>query len=151
MPYLIRGHGMSKVRSALRRTSRGLSHLRAWLDLLAALAATVVVPPTNAQAHAIVVVARPAMGSTVMQGGLGIRLDFNSLIDHQRSRLRLRRPDGSEASVAVARNSAPNVLAGSAETTISGRWGLEWQVLSVDGHITRGEVKFTVRDKASSP
>ncbi|TAI60323.1 copper resistance protein CopC, partial [Bradyrhizobium sp. Leo170] len=26
-----------------------------------------------------------------------------------------------------------------------GAWRLRWQVLSVDGHITRGDIPFTVR------
>jgi len=119
--------------------------------LAAALAATLGIAAPIAYAHAIVVAARPAMGSTVPQGGLEIRLDFNSRIDPQRSGLHLRRPDGSEATVSVVRNSASNVLAGSAKTTMSGHWRLAWQVLSVDGHITRGEVTFIVRDQASAP
>ncbi len=88
------------------------------------------------------------MNSSVEQGRLDIRLEFNSRIDAQRSRMSLRQPDGTEAAVEVAPSGEPNVLAAHAETAMAGRWKLTWQVLSVDGHITRGEVNFSVRDRA---
>jgi methionine-rich copper-binding protein CopC len=40
------------------------------------------------------------------------------------------------------------VLSGRAHVAAEGRWKLRWQVLSLDGHITRGEVSFSVRDAA---
>jgi methionine-rich copper-binding protein CopC len=92
--------------------------------------------------------AQPAMNSTVVAGELKIRLDFNSRIDQKRSRLSLQRPDGSEIAVALAPDDPSGVLAGSAQVAGEGRWKLRWQVLSLDGHITRGEVSFSVRDAA---
>jgi len=38
-----------------------------------------------------------------------------------------------------------NVLAANIDATMSGPWKLDWQVLSLDGHITRGTVRFSVR------
>ena len=106
--------------------------------------------PDSARAHAIVVTAQPAMNSVVAPGEIAIRLDFNSRVDSQRSGLVLQRPDGTEAAVALARDSPPGVLAASAQVKQSGRWRLHWQVLSLDGHITRGEVDFSVRDAAGA-
>ena len=114
--------------------------------LLGVSAAVVVLSPDIAGAHAIVVAAQPAMNSTVAQGELEIRLDFNSQIDRKRSRLSLQRPDGSELVIALAPDGPAGVLAGQAQATLSGRWKLRWQVLSLDGHITRGEVRFSVRE-----
>jgi copper resistance protein C len=114
--------------------------------LLGASAAVIALSPGTARAHAIVVVAQPAMNSTVARGELEIRLDFNSQVDRKRSRLSLQRPDGSEMVIALAPDVPPGVLAGRAQATISGRWKLRWQVLSLDGHITRGEVRFSVRE-----
>jgi methionine-rich copper-binding protein CopC len=94
------------------------------------------------------VAAQPAMNSTVATGELEIRLDFNSRIDQKRSRLSLQRPDGSEVAVALAPSDASGVLSGRAQVAAEGRWKLRWQVLSLDGHITRGEVSFSVRDAA---
>jgi copper resistance protein C len=114
--------------------------------LLGVSAALIALSPGIARAHAIVVAAQPAMNSTVAQGELEIRLDFNSQIDRKRSRLSLQRPDGSESVIALAPDGPAGVLAGRAQATLSGRWKLRWQVLSLDGHITRGEVRFSVRE-----
>jgi methionine-rich copper-binding protein CopC len=127
---------------------------RAWLAqpaLVAALAALAALLPPNVYGHAIIVSSHPAVGATLPQGELDVRLEFNSRIDRQRSRLVLHRPDGREAPLAPAADPPPNVLAGRAEATIAGRWRLDWQVLSVDGHITRGEVRFSVDEKAPVP
>ena len=118
----------------------------AFAILLSVSAAAIALSPGIARAHAIVVVAQPAMNSTVARGELEIRLDFNSQIDRKRSRLSLQRPDGSEMIIALASDGPPGVLAGRAQATVSGRWKLRWQVLSLDGHITRGEVRFSVRE-----
>ena len=126
-----------------RRTNQAVLAL---VILLGVSAAMVAVSTGIAHAHAIVVAAQPAMNSTVARGELEIRLDFNSQIDRQRSRLSLQRPDGSEVIVALAPDGPAGVLAGRAQATQSGRWKLRWQVLSLDGHITRGEVRFSVRE-----
>jgi methionine-rich copper-binding protein CopC len=107
--------------------------------------------PGIADAHAVVVAAQPAVNSIVPPGEIEIRLDFNSRIDSKRSRLRLRRPDGVEVAVALAPDTAPGVLAGLAQVTETGRWTLHWQALSLDGHITRGEVSFSVSGVARAP
>ena len=70
--------------------------------LLGVSAAVIALSPGIARAHAIVVAAQPAMNSTVAQGELEIKLDFNSQIDRKRSRLSLQRPDGSELVIALA-------------------------------------------------
>jgi len=114
--------------------------------LLGVSAVLIALSPGIARAHAIVVAAQPAMNSTVAQGELEIRLDFNSQIDRKRSRLSLQRPDGSESVIALAPDGPAGVLAGRAQATLSGRWKVRWQVLSLDGHITRGEVRFSVRE-----
>jgi methionine-rich copper-binding protein CopC len=105
----------------------------------------------SAGAHAVIVAARPAMNSMVGPGELEVRLEFNTRIDGQRSRLSLQRPDGAEATVVLVPTAPPNVLAGRVQATMTGRWKLNWQVLSVDGHITRGEVSFSVRDSVVTP
>jgi len=104
--------------------------------------------PGGALAHAIIVVAQPAMNSVLAPGEIMIRLEFNSRIDSKRSGLVLLRPDGTEAAVALTPGAPPGVLAGRAQVKENGTWKLGWQVLSLDGHITRGEVDFSVRDTA---
>lgn len=118
--------------------------------LLRTVAAALALMPCIAMAHAIIVAAQPAMNSTVAPGEISIRLDFNSRVDSKRSGLRLQGPDGSVAAVALLPDAPEGVLAGRARVTANGRWKLHWQVLSLDGHITRGEVSFSVRDAASA-
>jgi hypothetical protein len=73
-----------------------------------------------------------------------IRLKFNSRIDAAHSHLYL---DGGSHSqqIEIAGNAAPDTLLGQAKKLTAGEYRIEWQVLAVDGHITRGEVPFTVR------
>jgi len=129
---------------------RSVSQRRAALCLRAlvvSVAAMIELVPGPAPAHAIVVSATPEMNSAV-PGVTEIRLEFNSRIDPQRSRLRLMRPDGSEAAIRTESDAPPNVLAGQIDATLPGRWTLDWQVLSIDGHITRGRLPFSIRDAA---
>lgn len=136
------------VRSRMSATTRSRRRVTALAVLVGLSVATIALTPGIARSHAIIVAAQPGMNSTVPQGRLEIRLAFNSLIDPKRSNLRLQRPDGTEADVSLMPDSPPGVLAGRAQTSADGRWKLHWQVLSLDGHITRGEVSFSVRDVA---
>ena len=118
--------------------------------LLGIPAAALLLASTTALSHAIILAAQPSMNSVVAPGEIAIRLEFNSRLDSLRSGLVLQRPDGTEAAVALAPGSPPGVLAARAQVNANGRWKLRWQVLSLDGHITRGEVSFSVRDAAET-
>ena len=96
-----------------------------------------------AKAHAILLESQPVARATVPPGPSAIRLRFNSRIDHARSRLALRTGQ-AETALALDPASPADVLA--ASTTLApGAYVLRWQVLAVDGHITRGDVPLTVR------
>lgn len=136
---------MPEFRSA-RRVTRALRAVSGSLVLV-----TVAAFAPAAGAHAIVVRAQPPMNATVPQGDLDIKLNFNSRIDPRRSRLSLIGPDGLLVPVASVGNAGPNALAGRASATVAGQWKLRWQVLSLDGHVTRGEVSFSVSNKPSTP
>lgn len=97
-----------------------------------------------AQAHAVVVQAQPALEQRVAAGPLDIRLEFNSRIDKARSKLQLTRPDGGRADIAIDPDGEPNVVTAKAAQLMPGAYVLRWQVLAVDGHITRGDIPFTV-------
>ena len=137
--------------SGFRSRARSRQAARALVALLGVPAVCMALTPCIAGAHAIVVAAQPAVNSTAAPGELKIRLDFNSRIDSKRSRLTLRRPDGIEVAVALASDTAPGVLVGLAHVAEKGRWTLRWQTLSLDGHITRGEVSFSVSGVAHAP
>ncbi len=117
-----------------------------------ALAAVVLLVPTLlapglARAHAILMTSEPAAGGTVAAGATTLQLQYNSRIDQGRSRVTLSHP-GSPGSTADERlklrpSQQPDVLRADATLT-PGDYVLHWFVLATDGHITRGDVPFTV-------
>jgi methionine-rich copper-binding protein CopC len=134
-------------KSPRREEARG----RPCRTLTTLLVAIVAIAPMAAFGHAIVIAATPAVNARIAPGPLRIRLQMNSRIDLERSRLTLYAPDGSGRPVVLLRDEAAGVLGGTATVTTVGRWKLHWQVLSVDGHITRGEIPFVVGEGKSDP
>lgn len=98
-----------------------------------------------ASAHAILLEATPAVKSTVSGPDVPIRLRFNGRIDAGRSRLTLVRPNGSTQPLDIHKQTAADTLTSQATGLEPGEYRLRWQVLSSDGHITRGEILFRVR------
>ena len=107
------------------------------LTLLLMLAAT------PCHAHAILVDSTPAPNAHLQAGPLAIKFRYNSRIDTARSKLTLTGPDGTEARLPIDSTATPALLSASA-TVAPGAYTLRWQVLAIDGHITRGTVPFTV-------
>jgi methionine-rich copper-binding protein CopC len=100
----------------------------------------------SASAHAILTQGEPEAGSRVPLGKVVISFRFNSRIDRFRSRLALSRPDHSQVVLKISADSPPDLLQTSADLTMPGAYVVRWQVLAVDGHITRGDVPFTATD-----
>lgn len=96
-----------------------------------------------ARAHAILVESTPSPNSHIRPGPLAIALRYNSRIDTGRSKLTLTAPDHGIARLAVTPGDSEAVMRSSA-TVVPGNYVLRWQVLALDGHITRGNVPFTV-------
>jgi methionine-rich copper-binding protein CopC len=99
----------------------------------------------GATAHAIVIKSSPAADAVMPAGNVPIHLQFNSRIDHDRSKVTLVGPSGTPQRLSPAADSPPDALDAEARGLSPGAWRLRWQVLSVDGHITRGDILFTVR------
>lgn len=110
----------------------------------ALLLASVVSLPMPAAAHAIVISAAPAVDAVLRSGSVPIELRFNSRIDQRLSRVTLTGPDGKTAILTLGASTSPDLLTAEAHGLAPGAWRLHWQVLSVDGHITRGDIPFTV-------
>ena len=102
----------------------------------------------SAFAHAILVASTPSVGGTVPAGKLAIKLRYNSRIDLHRSRVSLAGPNDSTAKGAhklpITGTAAEDEFDAGADLT-PGSYVLRWQALAQDGHITRGEVPFTVQ------
>jgi methionine-rich copper-binding protein CopC len=122
--------------------------VRSRLRFLAVLSA-VVLPsfacPSFAWAHAILEDSTPPAGGSVHAGSIDVRLRYNSRIDRGRSRLTVIRPDHTQAPAPIAPDGPPDVMATHLDLK-PGDYVLRWQVLAVDGHITRGDVPFTVTE-----
>jgi methionine-rich copper-binding protein CopC len=112
------------------------------LILFAAVAVFFVVAP--AAAHAILLESNPALKSAVSGPDVPVKLRFNVRIDALRSRLTLIRPDGSAQPLEISKQTPADTLSAEATGLAAGAYRLRWQVLASDGHITRGEIPFTV-------
>ena len=110
---------------------------------LAVMLAAFACRPGEASAHAILMDSQPPIGGKVVTGRITARLRFNSRIDRARSAFTLTRPDKTKVVVPIDPDGPPDLLT----TTLDlkpGVYVLRWQVLAVDGHVTRGDLPFTV-------
>jgi methionine-rich copper-binding protein CopC len=112
----------------------------AGVALLLWLAATI----GPAGAHAIVIESTPAANATVTGPDVTVELRFNSRIDHRRSRVTLYLPDGGSRPLSQAPGATPDAIGAKALGLAPGAYRLRWQVLAIDGHITRGDIPFRV-------
>ena len=97
-----------------------------------------------ASAHAILLESSPALKSSVAGPDVSLKLRFNVRIDAARSRLTLVDPDGSSQTLGIDKQDSPNTISAQAKGLHPGAYRIRWQVLASDGHITRGEIPFTV-------
>ena len=117
-------------------------------EIQAAICVTVVmllfVAVRMAKAHAVLRESSPAANTTVKGPDVPITLRFNVRIDATRSKLQLLLPDNSTTDLAVEKQAAPDRMSAKASGLTNGAYRIRWQVLAPDGHITRGEIPFTV-------
>lgn len=97
-----------------------------------------------ASAHAVLLESTPSLNGTVAGPDVPIKLRFNVRIDAGRSRLTLVGPTGSTKTLEISKVSPADALVTYAAGLLPGEYRLRWQVLASDGHITRGEIPFTV-------
>jgi methionine-rich copper-binding protein CopC len=113
-------------------------------NLTAAALLLVATGSVPAWAHAVIVAASPSAGQHVPAGKVVVRIEFNSRIDKERSRLQLTAPSGNKATVPIDPAGEPLVMTGTTADLSPGDYVLRWQVLALDGHITRGDIPFVV-------
>jgi methionine-rich copper-binding protein CopC len=118
----------------------GLSRRTSFVLILLLIAGTTQV----CWAHAILMGSTPALNSTVKGPDFDINLRYNVRIDGGRSRVRLVAPDGSVSTLTLASQASPDTLQTHATGLKPGTYKLQWQVLASDGHMSRGEIPFTV-------
>ncbi len=108
------------------------------------LATFAVATPMPASAHAIIVKSEPQAGAVLAGPEIAIAFTYNVRIDAERSKLTLIAADGTARDVAIVPDEAPDMLKGIAAGIAPGAYVLRWQVLASDGHITRGDVPFSI-------
>jgi copper resistance protein C len=101
--------------------------------------------PQVALAHAVLVSSQPGVNSTVTGPEVAVLLKYSSRIDLEHSTLTLLDPDGKVEKVAIESEPEPGVLTAKLTGLAKGAYVLRWQVLAMDGHVTRGKVPFQVK------
>lgn len=112
-----------------------------------ALAAATVVwlgEPGVGSGHALVLESTPRPDEAVSSALSRIVLRFNSRIEDSLSRVWIVGPNRRRVPVRVNANGPPGHLIASVPPLSPGTYTLEWQVLSADGHLTRGSLPFRV-------
>jgi methionine-rich copper-binding protein CopC len=101
--------------------------------------------PRLALAHAVLVSAQPEENSIIAGPDVAVLLKYNSRIDIEHSALTLLAPDGKVGRVAIGSQPAPGLLSAKLTGLVKGAYELRWQVLAIDGHVTRGKVLFQIK------
>ena len=120
-----------------------LGHWARVVILFLAAAASLLIS-SSSLAHAVLVESSPALKSSVAGPDVPIKLRFNVRIDAARSRLTLVDSHGTLQTLEIQGHDEPDTLSAQAKGLRPCAYRLRWQVLASDGHITRGEIPFTV-------
>lgn len=108
------------------------------------VAAFILLAATLVEGHAILKESRPAVNAKVPGPDVPIMLKYNVRIDAKLSKVQLQYPDNSVHDLTVEKQNSADTLNSNATGLAPGAYKIRWQVLAPDGHITRGEVPFTV-------
>ena len=119
-------------------------HRKIWLGGLPVVAVMLLVVASFVAAHAILKEASPAANSKVAGPDVPIMLKYNVRVDANLSKLSLLNPDNSTTDLKIEEPRSPDTLTSMATGLKPGAYRIRWQVLAPDGHITRGEIPFTV-------
>jgi methionine-rich copper-binding protein CopC len=97
-----------------------------------------------ARAHAYPAVSIPNNGATVTEPPREVRIQFTEGIEITFSQITVKGPNGELVSQGKLRKLADDTMAIDLKPLGPGNYFVEWQVLSVDTHITDGTLRFTV-------
>jgi methionine-rich copper-binding protein CopC len=108
--------------------------------VLLALAGT----PGAVRGHAYPIIVVPPDGATLRQPPREIRIQFTEGIELEFSTIVVKGVDGEIFSQGKLRRIADDIVAIDLKPLRPGAYRVEWQVLSVDTHVTDGVLRFTV-------
>jgi methionine-rich copper-binding protein CopC len=98
-----------------------------------------------AAAHSLLLESTPPANSALTASPTELRLRFNNRIEKRLSRLRLVDEQGKSLDLAVTADGAADWLTAGVPAIAPGRYRVEWQVLSTDGHVVSGRFSFQVK------
>ena len=107
-----------------------------------AIAVVLVLVPRAALAHARLVQSSPAINSTMQGPDVAVAMKFSSRVDGPRSTILLSTADGQSLPVTIEHQSSPDSLTAHLTHLKPGKYAIQWTVLAIDGHVTRGEIPF---------
>jgi methionine-rich copper-binding protein CopC len=102
---------------------------------------------TRALAHAYPDLVSPADGATVSQPPSEVLIQFTEGVELEFSRIDVKGSGGQKVSKGNVRRVGADTLLIDLLPLEPGSYTIEWQVLSVDTHITQGVLRFTVKPK----
>ena len=97
-----------------------------------------------AWAHTYPKVSSPENGGVVKEPPKEVRIQFTEGLELAFSRITVKGPAGEIVSQGKMRQPAQDTLSVDLKPLAAGNYVIEWQVLSVDTHITEGVLRFTV-------
>ncbi len=125
---------------------RNTSIFRRWVvAAVLVVCGIALISPRVAFAHAVLASSQPEVNGTVSGPEVAVLLKYSSRVDPEHSTLTLLAPDGKVEKVAIESEPSPGVLSAKLTGLVKGAYVLRWQVLAMDGHITRGTIPFQVK------
>lgn len=115
-----------------------------FLGWTAALTLVLLAGSPLAFAHAMLVHSSPADQSVVHSHQVDIALDYDSRIEARRCTVKLTDAAGKAVALQMEPSAKPSELNAVAHGLANGKYQIHWQALASDGHITRGDLTFTV-------
>jgi methionine-rich copper-binding protein CopC len=94
--------------------------------------------------HAYPAVSIPNNGATVKEPPREVRIQFTEGVEIAFSQITVKAANGDIVSQGKLRRLADDTLAIDLKPLSAGNYTVEWQVLSVDTHVTEGLLRFTI-------
>jgi methionine-rich copper-binding protein CopC len=98
----------------------------------------------QALGHAYPAVSIPNNGATVKEPPRELRIQFTEAVEVAFSQITVKGSNGEIVSQGKLRQLASDTVAIDLKPLSAGSYSVEWQVLSVDTHVTDGVLRFTV-------
>ncbi len=101
----------------------------------------------GAWGHAYPDLVSPADGATLTETPGEVRIKFTEGVELEFSRIDVKSATGQKVTKGTVRRAGSDTLTIELLPLEPGNYTIEWQVLSVDTHITQGALGFTVKSK----